>query len=75
MDKDEIKAKIRSNVKFETVNNNKTGGQTVGMPYYRQRLYSEDLDLTIETGFHRSITKNRELLFTLFDLALDDVLR
>ena len=50
-------------MKFETVNPPQTGGQSCGIIYSKQRLYSEELDLTIETGYHRS--KNR-ILFTLF---------
>ena len=75
MDIKEVKQQIKNNVKFETVNPPQTGGQSCGIVYSKQRLYSEELDLTIETGYHRSQLKNRELLFTLFDLALDDLVR
>ena len=75
MNIDEIKQQIRNAVKFETINPPQTGGQSCGLIHSRQRLYSEELDLTIETGYHRSSLKNRELLFTLFDLALDDLIR
>lgn len=71
----EIKEQIRNNVKFETVNPPQTGGQSCGIIYSKQRLYSEELDLMIETGYHRSQFKNKELLVTLFDLALDDLVR
>ena len=75
MDIKEVKQQIKNNVKFETVNPPQTGGQSCGIIYFKQRLYSEELDLTIETGYYRSHLKNRELLFTLFDLALDDLVR
>ena len=75
MDIKEVKQQIKNNVKFETVNPPQTGGQSCGIIYFKQRLYSEELDLTIETGYYRSQLKNRELLFTLFELALDDLVR
>jgi hypothetical protein len=75
MDIKEVKQQIRNNVKFESINPPQIGGQSCGMIYSKQRLYSEELDLTIETGHYRSQLKNRNLLFTLFDLALDDLIR
>ena len=70
----EIKQQIKDNVKFETVNPPKTGGQSCGILNCKQRLYSEELDLIIETGRHRSNLKNRELLFILFELAIDNLI-
>jgi hypothetical protein len=75
MDIKEVKQQITNNVKFETIDPSKTGGQTCGIAYSRLRLYSEELDLTIETGYHRSMAKNKELLLTLFELVLDDLVR
>ncbi len=75
MDIKEAKQHIKNNVKFETINPPQTGGQTCGPVHYKQRLYSEELDLTIETGYHRSQLKNRELLFTLFELTLDELIK
>jgi hypothetical protein len=43
--------------------------------YSKQRLYSEDLDLTIETGYHRSVFKNRDLLNKLFEHAIEDYIQ
>lgn len=70
----EAKQKIRNNVKIETINPPKISGQSCGIIYSKQRLYSEELDLTIETGYYKSSLKNREILFTLFDLALNDLI-
>lgn len=75
MDLKEVKQQITDNVKFETINPPKTGGQTCGITYSRLRLYSEELDLTIETGYHQNPMKNKELLFTVFELVLDDLFR
>lgn len=74
MDIKEIKEQIRNNLKFETINPPETGGQSCGIIYSKIRLYSEDLDLTIETGHYRSRVKNKELLLKLFDSALDDLI-
>ncbi len=74
MDITEAKQLIKKNAKFEDCTPVIRGGQSCGIIYSRQRLYSEELDLTIETGYYRSTLKNRELLFTLFDLALDDLI-
>lgn len=75
MDIKEAKEEIKKSVKFEKVNPKQQYGQTCGIINSKQRLYSEELDLTIETGYHISQLKNRELLFTLFDLALDELIR
>lgn len=70
----QIKQEIRDNVKIETVNPPQTGGQSCGIRYSKLRLYSEELDLTLETGYHRSNIQNRELLKTLFELVLDELI-
>lgn len=71
----EVKEQIKNNVKFETVNPTKTGGQSCGIIDSKQRLYSEELDLTIETGYYRSQLKNKELLMYLFELVLDEIIK
>lgn len=53
----QIKQTVRDNVRFETVNPPKSGGQTVMQLYTKQRLYSEELDLTIEFAHYRSPLK------------------
>jgi hypothetical protein len=75
MDIKEVKQQITNNVKFETIDPPKPGGQSCGITYSRLRLYSEELDLTIETGYHHNVLKNKELLLTLFELVLDDLVR
>lgn len=74
MDIIEVKQQIRNNVKFQTINPPKLGGQSCGLNYSKQRLYNEELDLTIEIGYHRSHLKNKELLLKIFDVALDELI-
>jgi len=66
---------LRDQVKWEVINPEKPGGQSCGIPQYRQVLISEDLAIRIEVGYHRSTIKNRELAMTLFDLAMDDIVK
>lgn len=74
MDTTDIKQQIRNNVKFESIYPQETGGQSCGIIYIRQRLICEELDLTIETGYHRSIFKNRDLLIKMLDSAIDSII-
>ena len=71
----EIKQQIKNNVKWDSKRPPVMGGQQCGMPSYPVILKSEELDLEITVGYHRSQLKNKELAFTLFELALDDLVR
>lgn len=76
MDLKEMKEQIKANVKWDTEKPAVTGGQQTGFcRAYPSILISEELDLKITVGYHRSVNKNRELAFTLFELALDDLVR
>lgn len=75
MDINEVKQQIKNNVKWEVINPHRPGGQSCGMPQLKQKLISEEMDITIEVGYKRSALKNRELAFTLFELALDELVR
>jgi len=72
---EESKNIIRSNAKISTVNPPITGGQTCGVTFPKVRLYSEELDLTIETGYYRTNQKNIELLMKMFNLALNEIVK
>jgi hypothetical protein len=76
---EKTKELIKANIKWENVyppsQPGPGGGQSCGMPRSRQRGYSEELDLTIELGYHRSALKNREAIYTLFELILDDLIK
>lgn len=69
----EVKEQVKKNVIFKK--NEMPGGQTCGLPMAKAHLISEDIDVEIIVNHHRSILKNKELAFTLFELALDDIVR
>ena len=71
----EIKKEILDNVKWESVNPHKLGGQSCGMPIMIQRGVSEDIDLTIEICYHRSTIENRKLAIKLFEKAVDEIIK
>ena len=72
---DEIKQAIKNNVKWDSKRPPVTGGQHCGMPSYPVILKSEEIDLEIIVGYHRSQVENKKLAFTLFELALDDLVK
>lgn len=74
MNLEEVKQQIKDNIKWEVIPPPQMGGQSCGVRYSKQRLYSEELDLMIETGYHKSQMKNRELLLTLFDKAVEKMI-
>lgn len=75
MDITEVKQQIKNNVKWDSERPKVTGGQSCGMPLYPVVLISEELDIKITIGYHRSQFKNKQLAFTLFELALDELVR
>jgi len=72
---EEIKNKIKANIEWGKKTPPHTGGQQCGVPRCPVTLKSEDLNLEITIGYHRSQLRNKELAFTLFELALDDLVR
>jgi hypothetical protein len=71
----EIKEQIKANVKWETERPVITGGQSAShCRVCPSILISEELDIKITVGYHRSSMKNKELAFTLFELALDELI-
>lgn len=79
MDIEKAKELVKANIKWENLYPSTQpgpgGGQCINIVRSRQRLYSEELDLTIELGYHRSMLKNREVIYTLFELILDDLIK
>jgi len=73
MDINEVKQQIKNNVKWDSERPKTTGGQSCGMPAYPVILISEEMNMKITIGYHRSQLKNKELAFTLFELALDEL--
>jgi len=74
-DIEKAKQEIKQNVEFKKNIPDQLGGQQTGLITPKQRLYSDELDLTIETSFYKSQLKNRELLYVLFDLAVDELIK
>lgn len=72
---EETKQQLKYNVVFTTIDPPILSGQSCGVAYSKLRLYSEELDLTIETGYMRSHFENKKLLLKLFDSALDDLIK
>jgi len=72
---EEAKELIRKNIEWKVAYPERLGGQSCGMPQQIQELHSEDLDLTMRTSFHRSSLKNRELLYGIFNVALDQLIK
>ena len=74
MTKQEIKQQIKNNVKWDSERPKGTGGQSCGVSYYPVILISEEMNIKITIGYHRSQLKNKDLAFTLFELALDELI-
>lgn len=51
------------------------GGQSCGVLRSDVTLYCEELDIKITIGYHKSVIKNKELALTLFELAMDDLIK
>lgn len=75
MDREEIKDEIRKEVKWSNFSSGSPTGQSVGLPQRVEVLKSEELELKIELGYHRSRFKNRELIYELFELVLDELIK
>lgn len=75
MDINEVKQQIKNNVKWDSERPKVTGGQNCGMPAYPVILISEEMNMKITIGYHRSQLKNKKLAFILFELALDELVR
>lgn len=71
----EIKKRIKDNVEWAQKRTTPMGGQQCGFQYSPIVLKSEELNLEITVGYHRSNLKNKELAFALFELALDDLIK
>lgn len=75
---EEVKKRIidELEISFENHPLDNPGGQHVNIPpNIAVTLYSEEMDIKITVGYHRSRTKNKELALTLFELALDEVIK
>ncbi len=79
MNIDQTKELIKANIKWENIypstQPSPGGGQCINIVRSKQRLYSEELDLTIELGYYTSMIKNREMIYKVFELILDDLIK
>jgi hypothetical protein len=74
---DKVKAEIKEKVVWShnELHPKTSGGQSCGVMPSDITLYSEDLEIKITVGYNRSIFKNKELAMTLFELAMDDLIK
>lgn len=75
MELNEAREQVRQNIKWSTKKPQSLGGQQCGMPSYPVVLKSDELDLEITIGYHRSQMKNRDLALTLFESALIEIIK
>ncbi len=76
VDIEEIKKRIKDNIKWEVPPvKAPMGGQHVSpVRFPPVTLYSEEIDVRITVGYHRSRPENKMLAYTLFTLALDELI-
>ena len=70
----EIKLKLIKDVRWEVVYP-KSGGQQCGMPSPKTSLVSEETGIKIQCDYYRSQYENRGLCMTLFELALEEIVK
>lgn len=74
-EKNKAKQIIKNNVKWSSEKPQSLGGQQCGMPNYPVILISEDLNIKITVHYHRSQLKNKQIAWTLFESALNDLIK
>lgn len=74
-DKQQAIEQAMNNLKREIIHPNRVGGQSFRLPQQNVRIYSSELNVTVEVGFHRSQIKNYELARTLIELAAEELLK
>ena len=72
---EEKKEYIKKEIKIYKENSDYKGGQQCGFIARPIILESEELALKMELGYYRSDNMNRELLLTIFNLILDEVIK
>lgn len=71
---EERKLYYKNLIKWET-EIPKIGGQQCGIQYLKTSLICEELDFEICITHFRSQLKNKELMFALFELYLDEIIK
>ena len=76
-DNDRIKKLLTENIVWSMggITPDCKGGQSCGIMNSEVTLYSEELTIKITVGYHRSIVSNKELALTLFELAMEDLIK
>lgn len=72
---DEIRKEVISNLLIESVFPPKTGGQSCGIQPTKTRCYCEELDFEITTSYYNSKVKNAELLVSIMELVVDELIK
>ena len=72
---EDIKKRILDNIIIKVKHPTQPGGQSVHSFIRAITVKSEELDVEITIGYYRSQIQNKELALTLFNLAVDDILR
>lgn len=65
---------VKTLVEWRTLKQHMSGGQTCGMPSSEVTLICDQVNFEITIGYHRSMLKNKELAWNLFELYLDEVI-
>jgi len=65
---------IKTLIEWKSPRQHMSGGQTCGMPLSDVTLICEQVSFEITIGYHRSMLKNKELAWNLFELYLDEVI-
>lgn len=71
----ELREEIKNNVKWSQKRPKAMGGQSCGMPSYPVILTSEELELEITYGRHKSTLKNKQMAYLLFELVLEEEIK
>ena len=74
MNIEERKKYFKNSIKWES-ETPRIGGQSCGIQYFKTSLICEELDFQICINHFRSQLKNKELMFTLFELYLDEIIK
>ena len=75
MSREEIIKELLSKATFSSKKPKEMGGQSCGMPNYPIVLTQEELLLEITVGYHRGSLMNKELAYTLMELAISDIVQ
>ena len=75
--KEQVKTEAIRNIQWSNggITPDNRGGQSCGMINPEVTLYSEDFGIKITVCSHKSKFKNKELALTLFELAMDDLIK